>query len=95
MLAPCSAPSRLYERRCAPALTAPARAAVHNVQAGTEERLPARTKELDDETLTTEEPAEVCERKRRDGGRSSRRLRTLVTLMALFEACPVKRSHAR
>jgi hypothetical protein len=46
-------------------------------------------------SLTTEEPAEVCERKRRDGGRSSRRLRTLVTLMAHFEACPVIRSHAR
>ena len=32
---------------------------------------------------------------RRDGGRSSRRLRTLVTLMAHFEACPLIRSHAR
>ena len=29
-----------------PALTAPARVAVDNVQAGTKERLPARTKEL-------------------------------------------------
>jgi hypothetical protein len=43
-------------------LTAPARIAVDNVQAGTKERLQARTKELDDEALTTEEPAEVCER---------------------------------
>jgi hypothetical protein len=34
------------------------------------------------------EPAEVCERKRRDGGRSSRRLRTLVTQMA--DARPVR-----
>jgi hypothetical protein len=55
----------------------------------------ARTKELVDEALTTEEPAEVCETKRRDGDRSSRRLRTLVTLMALFAACPLIRSHAR
>ena len=52
MLAPCSAPSRLHERRCAPALTAPAHVAVDNVQAGTKERLQARTKELDDEALT-------------------------------------------
>jgi hypothetical protein len=29
---------------------------------GTEERLPARTNELDHEILTTKEPAEVCER---------------------------------
>jgi hypothetical protein len=44
-------------------LTAPARVAVEDGQAGTEERLPARTKELDDDAaLATEEPAEVCER---------------------------------
>src|SRR5262245_16392458 len=56
MLAPCSAPSRLNERRYAPALTAPARVAGDDGQAGMKERLPARTKELDDEALTTEEP---------------------------------------
>jgi hypothetical protein len=40
------------------------RVAVDDGQAGTEERLPARTKELDDDILTTKEPAEVCERNR-------------------------------
>jgi len=56
MLAPCSARSRLNERRCAPALTAPARVAADNGQAGTKEPHPARTKALDDEASKTEEP---------------------------------------
>jgi hypothetical protein len=40
-------------------------------------------------------PAEVCERMGRDEDRSSRRMRTLVTQMARFEAGPLMRSHAR
>jgi hypothetical protein len=48
-LAPCSGPSRpgpAGGRQERPALTAPARGALHAEQAGTKERLTARTKEL-------------------------------------------------
>jgi hypothetical protein len=62
-------------------LTAPVRVAVDNGQTGTKERRQARTKELDDEALTRGTRRGLRE-KRRDGGRSSRRLRTLVTQMA-------------
>jgi hypothetical protein len=95
MLAPCSAASRLRRAALRAGLDRACARRSKGLAGRDGGTAPARTKELDDEILTTKEPAEVCERNGEMEVGLPGALRTLVTLMALFEACPLIRSHAR
>jgi hypothetical protein len=76
MLGPCSAPSRLQRAALRTGLVRACARRSRQRQAGTKKRHSGTNKETG--PRGSNDSAEVCERKRRDGGRSSRRARTLV-----------------